>query len=228
MSKDKVIYLDVNVYRRVFDAILEQRLTPGTRLNEEELARVFSVSRTVIRKALVRLAHDGIVESRKNKGTWLATMSPREARAILEARRLIEGAIIKLACDKITPEYVTELNNLILDEEKAEAAGNHGKALRLSGEFHFKISEIADNQPLADFSRKLVSKVSLIIAQFETPGSPGCILHDDHRALVEALGTGNHGLAEQLMYEHVNHIEAKISFDKVEEVISLRDIFNSE
>ena len=220
-----MVNLDVNVYQRVFDAILEQRLTPGTRLNEEELARVFSVSRTVIRKALVRLAHDGIVESRKNKGTWLATISPREARAILEARRLIECAIIKLACDKITPEYVIELNNLILDEEKAESTGNHGKALRLSGEFHFKISEIADNQPLADFAQKLISRVSLIIAQFETPGSPECILHDDHRALVKALEAGNHRLAEQLMYEHINHIEAKISFNKVEEVVSLRDIF---
>ena len=67
MKKAQVISLDEHVYQRVFDAILEQRLPPGTKLNEAELASIFAVSRTVIRKALMKLTHDGVVETRKNK-----------------------------------------------------------------------------------------------------------------------------------------------------------------
>ncbi len=221
----KTVNLDENVYGRVFDAILEQRLVSGTRLNEEELAQIFSVSRTVIRKALVRLTHDGIVESRQNRGSSLITVSPEEAREILEARRLTESVLVRLACEKNTPAQIAELYNLILEEEKAVEAGNHGKSLRISGEFHFKISEIASNKPLAEFTRKLISKVSLVISQFEKPGSPACVLHDDHRALVDAIEAKNSALAEKLMHEHIRHIEDKLNFDKADETITLREVF---
>jgi DNA-binding GntR family transcriptional regulator len=224
----KVVNLDENVYGRVFDAILEQKLAPGTRLNEEELTQIFSVSRTVIRKALVRLTHDGIVETRQNKGARLATVTPKEAQEILEARRLTEGVLVKLACVKSTATQIAELNRLIQEEEKAEAEGNHGKSLRMSGEFHFKISQMADNQPLAEFARKLISKVSLVIAQFEKPNSSVCVLHDDHHALVDAIAAKDSVLAEKLMHEHIKHIEDKLSFNKIEDVITLREAFSIE
>ena len=217
--------LDEAVYQRVFDAILEHRLAPGTRLNEAELAQIFGVSRTVIRRALVRLGHDDIVESRRNRGTWLATVDPAEARTIFEARKLIEAAIVRLACAKATRADTDELRALIGAEEEADAAGDHGRALRLSGEFHFKIAEIAANPPLAGFARKLISRVSLIIAQFETPGSTDHLLHGEHHELVDAIGAGDAERAEALMLEHVQHIEDKIDFNEVKQAASLREIF---
>ncbi len=110
-------------------------------------------------------------------------------------------------------------------EEEADAAGDHGRALRLSGEFHFKIAEIAANPPLADFARKLISRVSLIIAQFEAPGSTDHLLHGEHHELVDAIGAGDAERAEELMLEHVQHIEDKIDFNEVKQAASLREIF---
>ena len=55
---------DVQIYYQVFDAILAQRLLPGTKLTEDELADIFAVSRAVVRRALLRLSHDNIVEIR--------------------------------------------------------------------------------------------------------------------------------------------------------------------
>ena len=49
------------VYAHIFDAILEQRLAPGTKLSEEALGEIFGVSRTIIRRALSRLAHEGVL-----------------------------------------------------------------------------------------------------------------------------------------------------------------------
>ena len=227
MKKAPVISLDEHVYQRVFDAILEQRLPPGRKLNEAELASIFSVSRTVIRKALVKLNHDGVVETRKNKGTTLATVTPQEAHSVFEARRVTEAAIVKLACQKISADDAESLRGLIKRELAAEYAGDHGKALRLSGEFHFKIAEIAENPPLAGFVRNLVSRISLIIAQFETPGAPLCHLRDEHYELVNAMEARDEDLAETLMIEHVRHIEDKIDFYREKEAAPLREIFGS-
>ena len=225
MKKAQVIGLDEHVYQRVFDAILEQRLPPGTKLNEAELAKIFTVSRTVIRKALTRLTHDGVVETKKNKGTTIAFATPPEAHAVFEARRVTEAAIVKLACQKITEDDAESLRELIDRELAAESAGDHGKALRLSGEFHFKIAEIAANPPLAGFVRNLVSRVSLIIAQFETPGVPRCHLQNEHYELVNAMQARDEDRAEALMVEHVRHIEDKIDFYRVKEAVPLREIF---
>ena len=225
MKSKQVIHLDEHVYQRVFDAILEQRLAPGTRLNEEELAQIFSVSRTVIRKALLRLSHDGVVETRKNKGTTLASVTPEEARSVFEARRVTEAAIIRLACQKFTAEDAEALRGLIGQELAAQSAGDNGKALRLSGEFHFKIADIAANPLLANFSRNLVSRISLIVAQFESPGAPLCNLQDEHASLVSAMEAHDEDLAESLMLEHIQHIADKIDFNETPDTGSLREVF---
>ncbi len=66
------------VYAHIFDAILEQRLAPGTKLSEEALGEIFGVSRTIIRRALSRLAHEGVVLLRPNRGAVVASPSVDE------------------------------------------------------------------------------------------------------------------------------------------------------
>ena len=202
--------LDVRVYRRVMDAILEGRLRPGSKLNEEELADIFNVSRSIIRKTLTRLAHDGVVVARKNRGTSIAIFSTNEAKDIFAARRVVESAITRFACERYQREHSSYLLQLIDDELDAQSSGDHGKALRISSEFHFKIAEISENKPLADFSRTLVSRCSLIVAQFDRPGTPLCNLQHEHRDIVSALESGDCTRAEALMSEHVLHIENNI------------------
>ena len=75
------------VYEHIFDAILEQRLAPGTKLSEEALGEIFGVSRTIIRRALLRLSHEQVVSIRPNRGAVVAAPSVEEARQIFAARR---------------------------------------------------------------------------------------------------------------------------------------------
>ena len=84
---------DEIVYAHIFDAILEQRLAPGTKLSEEALGEIFGVSRTIIRRALSRLAHEQVVLLRPNRGAVVASPIIDEARQILFARRTVERAI---------------------------------------------------------------------------------------------------------------------------------------
>ena len=50
------------IYERIYVAILEHRLHPGTKLVEERLAEIFHVSRARVREVLARMAHEQIVE----------------------------------------------------------------------------------------------------------------------------------------------------------------------
>jgi DNA-binding GntR family transcriptional regulator len=82
------------IYERIYNAILEHRLPPGTKL-EERLAEIFGTSRARIREVLARLAHEQIVEPHPQRGAYVAKPSVEQARDVFEARRLIEPAVMR-------------------------------------------------------------------------------------------------------------------------------------
>jgi DNA-binding GntR family transcriptional regulator len=218
---------DQVIYGHIFDAILEQKLSPGTRLSEERLGELFGVSRTIIRRALSRLAHESVIELRPNRGAVVASPTPREAESVLYARRVAERSIVELATlNARKPGFKKALKALethIKEEQAALDAGDHGRAIRLSGEFHLLLAVLAGNAPLMQFMRSLVSQTSLIIAVYEIPGKPHCSC-DEHVTLLTAIEEGDIALALSLMDEHLDHIEAKLRFEK-EDADTLEAVF---
>jgi DNA-binding GntR family transcriptional regulator len=90
------------VYRDIHLAIVEHRLSPGTRLPEAHLAHVFGVSRTLVRQALQHLAHDHLVVLEPNRGARIAEPSIDEVRQLYEVRRLIECNMLAEGASRIT------------------------------------------------------------------------------------------------------------------------------
>jgi len=194
------------VYAHVFDAVLEQRLAPGTRLSEEALGEIFGVSRTVIRRALSRLGHEGVVLLRPNRGAVVASPSLDEARQVFHARRLVERAVTELAAQHASAEQLAELRQLVAEEKAAFARGDRGAGIRLSGEFHLRLAEAASNAPLASFQRSLVAQTSLIIAQYENGSRAHCSA-DEHNGLLDALQARDSDMAVRLMMLHLDRID---------------------
>jgi len=81
------------IHARIIAAISEQRLHPGVRLEEEQIAAIFAVSRTIVRRALANLAQDRGVAQRLNRGAVIAMPTRHEARDVFAARRLIEASL---------------------------------------------------------------------------------------------------------------------------------------
>ena len=131
---------NLDIYRQLFDSILEQRLAPNTKLNEQELAEIFGVSRTMIRQALQRLSAEQVVVIEKNRGAFVAAPDPQLAQQILQARELIELAVVELACGHISDEHYANLQDMIELEQEALDGGDTGAALRRSGEFHVRLA----------------------------------------------------------------------------------------
>lgn len=147
-------------------AVHEHRLAPGTKLSEEELGEIYGVSRTIVRAALQKLSHDRLVELRRNRGAFVAQPTVREAREVFEARALLEPRTAHSAARRITEADLAALQRHIDAEHAALAAGESGRALYLSGQFHLEIARIADQATIADFIEQLIARSSLIIALY--------------------------------------------------------------
>ncbi|MDU8912521.1 GntR family transcriptional regulator [Aestuariicoccus sp. MJ-SS9] len=205
-------------------AIHEHRLLPGTKLGEDELSRIFNVSRTVVRSALQSLSHEELVELRRNRGAFVAQPTIREAREVFEARALLEPRTARSAAERMTPEDLARLEAHIAAEHDAIANAEHGKALRLSGQFHIDISRIADQATIAGFIERLVARSSLIIALYWQRQSALCEKHA-HGALLEAFRRGDGDDAEDLMKSHLVDIVAALDLRELPRAqTSLQDI----
>ena len=74
-----------SVYRALRRAIIEQALKPGMKLPEDSIGEQLGVSRTLVREAFNRLAVEGLVELKPNRGASVAYPTLEEARDV-EAR----------------------------------------------------------------------------------------------------------------------------------------------
>lgn len=183
-------------------AIHEHRLRPGTKLSEDEVAEIFGVSRTIVRAALQKLGHDRLVTLKRNRGAFVAQPSVREAREVFEARALLEPRTARSAAGRCTPADLARLNAHIEEEHAAVAAGDMGRALRLSGLFHIEMARIADQETIGGFITQLIARSSLIIALYWQRRAAGCD-STAHHALLRALSEADGDRAEDLMKGHL-------------------------
>ncbi|PRA15055.1 MULTISPECIES: GntR family transcriptional regulator [Pseudomonas] len=198
-----------DIYPRLFDAILEQRIAPASRFTEESLGETFGVSRSVIRRVLAKLSHQQVIILRPNQRAQVAAPDHQQTRQILEARRMTEITMVQLACAQATPTQLRQLRELIGRERECIERDQRGPAIRLSGEFHLQLAAMAGNAPLAQFLNSLVPLTSLIIAQYEAQACTYCAWQE-HVAIVDAIERRDVSSAVKLMTQHLDHLEAKL------------------
>jgi DNA-binding GntR family transcriptional regulator len=201
------------IHQRVQTAIVEHRLPPGTKLGEERLAKVFGVSRTQIRQVIERLAHDSIVTVLPNRGAFVSSPTVDEAREVFAARRLIEPDLVRQATRLAQRADIQRLRHHVAQESSARAANDKRAIIRLSGEFHQVIADIAGNRFLAKTMRELETLTCLVIILYDAPNVPACPYHE-HAALVDAIEARDGERAAAQMVEHLRHVEASLDFQR--------------
>lgn len=129
------------IYYKLRDEIINLYLEPGTSISEKELSEKYSVSRTPVREALVRLAQEGLVNIYPQKGTVVSLI---DLSAVEEGRFLrehLERAVVKEACKEFSQENVLALEmNLKLQKMYIEN-NDYKKLFEADEEFHKIIFE---------------------------------------------------------------------------------------
>jgi len=212
------------IYEKIYVAILEHRLHPGTKLVEERLADIFSVSRARIREVLARLAHEQIVELYPQRGAYVAKPTIEQALDVFEARRLIEPAVLRRLIETLTPEKLARLRRHQDLEVDARRRDDKRAVIRLSGEFHSLAAELAGNTALARSMRELSVLTCLMIFLYDAPTTTSCRA-DEHSQIIDAIAKRDAARAERLMLEHLNHIEGSMKLETATEEVDLEAIF---
>lgn len=197
------------VYAALYAAILEQRVVPGMRLREEELAAGFEVSRTVVRQALQRLAQDRLVELQHNKGAQVIVPTRELVAQVFDARRVIECEVARRLGGRLTPARRTEMHTLVLQEAAADARGDRPAAIALSGRLHRSLAVWSDNPIFVRVLDELLPTTTLLMAMYTSGQRPACVAHR-HIELLDAFDRSGPAAAAE-MKRHLNEIERSLS-----------------
>ncbi|MFM0629705.1 GntR family transcriptional regulator [Paraburkholderia xenovorans] len=205
---------DARIYQSIFDGVLNHRLTPGTKLPEPELCQLFGVGRAVVRRVLEKLAYDGIVVLRPNKGAVIAEPTPEETREIFEARRSVERMLVELAVQRANAKDIKALRQQLASEHAAMHRFDQPSWATLASGFHMRIAALARNSILQNYLKELVSRCSLIVGVYEPPRHAPCE-HAEHAAIVDCIEARDAAGAIAHMEAHLHDLEERIETSRM-------------
>lgn len=140
------------VFKKLKKQIILLEHKPGSVLREKELMKAFSVSRTPVREALMRLEVEGLVRIIPNVGTIVGDVSFQQLKDVFEIRSYLVGLAGQLAAARITDQELAEMRKR---HNKMKEAKDPKTLMQLDGELHSIINNATKNEVLIKILRTL-------------------------------------------------------------------------
>lgn len=208
-------------------------LTEDGRLpTERDLARLFKVSRNLLREALVILECMGVIEVRAKEGLFVKSEVPSDffpnlrgivlwpdniLRDLIEMRIIIEVPAAGMAARRRTAEDLRKMEECMEHLEEVYLRGERygGEGAKWDALLHAAIVEASGNKILVRFSEEFGYIMEKYIGQsrslvFSQGNWPRIIL-DQHRALFEAIRDKDEAKAKKVAMEHIELARKKFA-----------------
>jgi DNA-binding GntR family transcriptional regulator len=198
------------MYQAVRQKVLDLEIDPTQPIDEKALVRETGGSLTLIQQALERLAEDEVVVKRRRR--WYVTRAATAAtmREIFEVRTTLEGMCARLAAERVTPEEIEGMEQLLHDFDRVLREGDNVALLAVDQKFHRRLYEASGNRFLA---RALDEMYMLIYRLFyfalDRMGSVRGNI-EEHRDILAALKAGDGRSAERLIQLHIAHFQTMV------------------
>ncbi|OEG00075.1 transcriptional regulator [Vulcanibacillus modesticaldus] len=214
-SQNLKLYQEVLL--KINDIIEEDKLTIGDRLpSERELAERLNVGRSSVREALRALELLGLISTRRGEGTYIedhnshrlveiisfyVLRNEKAKKDLLELRKIIEIDLVRLAAERITKEYIQELEEILKRSEEKVKSGEI--PLNEDYLFHKTIALASDNKLLYKIWNMAIEYGKTILeGSLERNGRPEVSI-SEHKKIIRALKDKNVKEAEQQMRAHL-------------------------
>ena len=200
------------VYDVLRDEILSLTLPPGSPIDEVQLAERFSMSRTPIREALVRLASEGLVDTLPNRSTIVSNIDFLNLHTFFDAITLMYRVTTRLAAQYHRAEDLTVIRAHQAEFAAAVAAQDALAMIATNRAFHSAIAEAGRNpyytglfQRLLDEGRRILR---LYYQSFDDRLPQRYV--DEHEAIISAIEARDLEAADRLATIHADQIVLQI------------------
>ena len=210
----KIVRVDTQrAYELLWEMITTLELTPGSQINEYELAESFEMCVIPVREALRLLDHENLVEITPRHGLYVADVNIEDLQYISEIRLPLETLCARLAAERATEDDILIMEAL-RQEQAAIPAEDSRKLFDLDHKFHQAMAHAAQNPYLAQTLDRLfgLSRRLWYLVLPHMGYLPAAV--EEHLNLMAAIKEGDADRAGQIMHDHV-----EVFYDKVYETL---------
>lgn len=190
--------LRTQVYDVLRNKLINCVYTPGTLLNEAQLSEEFGVSRTPIREALNRIAHEGFIKIMPKKGIYVTDVTLNDVLQIFQTRLAVEPLTLRMAGPSLPKEDLLAYREKFMGPEPDITDG-----FRLDTAMHLFIVDHCGNRYLVDMMHKVFDENTRVVIATEQNKAK---IHDarkEHLEILNLLLAEKFDKACQSMASHV-------------------------
>jgi len=198
-------YLNISeqVYAELSQQIISQRLKPGQRLREEQLASQFGISRTPLRDAISRLAQNGLVDIEPRKGASVKQFNIDDVVEVYDIRTVLEGLAARLAAPELNLNELKKLKALFSKKDPRSL-------IKADTGLHDLIINSCGNKKLME----ILNNIHGLVQAFRVAGyksrQRSATATVDHKQILKALMERDGAAAENLMRGHIQKVKQEI------------------
>jgi len=190
------------IYSELKNRIVFLDYKPKQVLSIKELAKEFGVSPMPIREVLILLETEKLVHIIPNNGVYVTDVSFQELKDVFEIRLFLIGLSGRLAAERITPEELNKLKELL---EKIKQEKDRRKLIQLDAEFHDLVNYSTKNQTLAETLKKLRNQIGRLWFFAKENDAYSQKIPEDFEELIKTFENKDQNKSEQIMKDHAIH-----------------------
>lgn len=198
------------VFNTLRQSILTGELKPGERLMEIHLADKLGVSRTPIREAIRKLELEGLVTMIPRRGAEVAQITEKNLKDVLEVRRALDALTVELACERITDEELTQLEEAKESFAKMTKTKDANKIAQADVVFHDIILLASRNDRLMQMVSNLSQQTYRYRLEYVKDDAHYEQLIEEHNAIFEAISSRDSKGGAEAIKIHIDNQEKSI------------------
>lgn len=190
-------------FQKLRSLLVEGAITPGSKLNERELAESLHVSRTPIRESIRRLAADGLVELIANRGAIAVQLSHADVIHTFDVIAQLEGYSGELAAKNISSTALSELEALQYEMMASYARRDLSSYYKLNLRIHHLINQAANNPVLGQLFSQVNARIEALRFRSNQNGVKWEKAVEEHQEMIDALKARDSERMRKVMIQHV-------------------------
>jgi DNA-binding GntR family transcriptional regulator len=189
-------------YDAILAAICDGRLSPSTRLNQDELAASLGISRQPVGQALSLLKWQGFVRDTGRRGLIVAPIDGDFFRAIYQLREALDSLAARLAAERCTRADAAEGRKLVAEGKAALRSGRIDELIDIDMRFHLWICGVAGNPLLSESMRLYWNHLRRAMGEALREPAARKRIWDEHDGVLRAVAARDPAAASRRATEH--------------------------
>ncbi|WP_298209074.1 GntR family transcriptional regulator [Acidovorax sp.] len=196
------------VFYGIMNGLAEQKLVPGQRLVEVDLAEQYQVSRNSVREALQQLAAQGVVEIPRNKGAAIRSLSLQETLEVLDVAERMTGLLARSAALGIAAGQAGDcIRESLIELDQANAAQDPDAFARARRRLYRALLHASGSREL----KRLFPSIQMpIVYAQHRPSTLQKVRMRDYQAMCDAVLRGDAQAADAAGMAHVQNVREAI------------------